>query len=91
VALDADGVGRRLDGTVAGAGIVLDEGLRRMIAAGLPPALVLTAATATAARAVRRDDLGRLAAGALADLVWWDEAWRPRRVWVGGREVALHV
>ncbi len=91
VVVDADGVGRRPDGTVCGAGIVLDEGMRRMIAAGLDPALVLTAATETAARAMRRDDLGRLAAGALADLVWWDEAWHPRRVWIGGREVALHV
>lgn len=85
---DDEGLGRRQDGTIAGAGIVLDEGVRRMIAAGLEPEAVLTACTRTAADSVRRDDLGRLAAGGLADLVWWDEHWFPQRVWVGGRDVA---
>ncbi len=87
VAVDEDGVGRRADGTIAGAGIVLDEGVRRMIAAGIDPATVLRAATEAPARALRRDDLGRLAQGALADLVWWDDDWVPRRVWIGGVEV----
>lgn len=85
---DDEGLGRRPDGTIAGAGIVLDEGVRRMITAGLEPEAVLTACTSTAADSVRRDDLGRLAAGGLADLVWWDQDWRPQRVWVGGRDVA---
>ena len=67
---------------------MLDEGVRRMIAAGIDPALVLTAGTETPARAIRAADLGRLRAGAHADLVWWDEAWQPRRVWVRGEEVA---
>ena len=86
VRMDPDGVGRRPDGTIAGAGIVLDEGIRRMIAAGIDPALVLTAATETPARAIRSADRGRLSAGAHADLVWWDEGWRPRRIWIGGQE-----
>lgn len=89
VANDATGLGRRPDGTLAGAGIVLDEGVRRMVAAGLDPAVVLAAATETPARSLGRADLGRLRAGALADLVWWDDDLRPRRVWLGGREVAL--
>ena len=88
VRVAADGSGRRPDGTLAGAGIVLDEGVRRMIRAGIDPAQVLTAATATAARAIGRDDLGGLAAGARADLVWWDDAFCPRRVWLGGRDIA---
>ncbi len=83
----ADGLARRPDGTIAGAGIVLDEGVRRMIAAGHDPAVVLSSATEVAARALRRDDIGHLRPGAVADLVWWDEAWRPARVWVGGSEV----
>lgn len=87
VTMGADGVGRRPDGTISGAGIVLDEGVRRMIGAGIDPAQVLIAATETAARAIRRPDLGRLTAGAHADLVWWDTEWHPRRVWIGGREV----
>lgn len=87
VALDADGLCRRADGTISGAGIVLDEGVRRMIAAGIAPGAVLRAATEAPAMALGRADLGRIAAGAAADLVWWDEDWRPRRVWIGGAEV----
>ncbi len=87
VTVGADGAGRRADGTLAGAGIVLDEGVRRMIAAGLDPAAVLHAATQAPADMLGRRDLGRLAPGALADLVWWDENWVPRRVWIGGIEV----
>jgi N-acetylglucosamine-6-phosphate deacetylase len=86
VTLDASGLGRRADGTVAGAGIVLDEGVRRMLAAGHDPAGVLASATEVPARALGRDDVGHLRVGAAADLVWWDAAWRPRRVWVGGWE-----
>ncbi len=89
VTADAHGVGRRADGTVAGAGIVLDEGVRRMIAAGIAPAAVLRAATEAPAATLGRADLGRIAPGALADLVWWDEEWVPRRVWVGGEEVPV--
>ena len=82
-----DGLGRRPDGTISGAGIVLDEGVRRMISAGISPAAVLQAATETAAAALRTPELGRLVPGAVADLVWWDEDWRPARVWLGGREI----
>lgn len=89
VANDETGLGRRLDGTIAGAGIVLDEGVRRMIAAGLDPATVLASCTEVPARSLRRTDIGRLAPGALADLVWWDSQWRPQRVWVGGAEVRV--
>ncbi len=87
VVADADGLGRRPDGTISGAGIVLDEGVRRMIRAGLDPAVALLAATEAPADAIGRPDLGRLAVGAQADLVWWDEAWVPRRVWVAGEEI----
>lgn len=91
VANDANGLGRRTDGTIAGAGIVLDEGVRRMIAAGLDPASVLSACTENAARSLQRSDVGHIAAGARADLVWWDAAWHPSSVWIGGRALALPV
>lgn len=84
-----DGLGRRDDGTIAGAGIVLEEGVRRMIHAGIDPACVLHAATQAPADLLGRPHFGRLAVGALADLVWWDEAWVPRRTWIGGTEVAI--
>jgi N-acetylglucosamine-6-phosphate deacetylase len=84
---DATGLARRPDGTIAGAGIVLDEGVRRMIAAGHDAAAVLASATEAPARSLRRDDIGHLRVGAVADLVWWDDAWTPRRVWMGGTEV----
>lgn len=85
--LDAQGLARRADGTIAGAGTLLDEGVRRMIAAGLDPAMVIDAATRVPAQALGRHDLGVIAAGAEADLVLWDAAWQPLRVWVRGRDV----
>jgi N-acetylglucosamine-6-phosphate deacetylase len=87
--LDEHGLGRRADGTISGAGTLLDEGVRRMIAVGLDPALVLDAATRVPALALGRDDLGRVAVGAHADLVLWDGGWQPVRVWVGGQEVGV--
>lgn len=90
VTVDASGTALRDDGTIAGSGIVLDEGVRRMIRTGIDPAQVLTAATATPARSLGRDDLGRLAPGARADLVWWDAEFRPCRVWLDGQDLA-HV
>ena len=87
--LGPDGLARRDDGTIAGAGIVLDEGIRRMVHAGIEPACVLHAATEAPADLLGRPDLGRIAVGAQADLVLWDEAWVPRRVWVGGMEIGL--
>ncbi len=89
VSVAADGAGRRADGSLAGAGVTLDEGVRRMIAAGVPAADALHAATEAPARMLRRDDLGRIALGALADLVLWDDDWVPRRVWIGGVETAV--
>ena len=50
----------------SGAGIVLDEGIRRMVAAGMDPAPVLASCTEVAARSLNRSDIGRIAPGALA-------------------------
>jgi len=86
---DAHGLGRRDDGTIAGAGIVLDEAVRRMVAAGMDPATVIASTTEVAAQSLGRTDIGHIAVGSLADLVWWDEDWNPRRVWIGGVEVDI--
>jgi len=89
VTLDGQGLGRRDDGTISGAGTLLDGTVRRLIGTGLDPAVVLDAATHIPAQAVGRGDLGRLAPGAIADLVLWDADWQPVRVWIAGQEVAL--
>lgn len=65
---------------------------------GMTAGEALEAATAGAASALRRPDLGRLEVGAAADLVAWDAehegafalhlgAVRPLRTWIGGAEV----
>jgi hypothetical protein len=64
--------GRVLVGTDAlkpCAGFLFHEELARLRACGLSPAAVLRAATAAAADTLGRPDLGRVAPGALADLV----------------------
>ncbi|WP_287787307.1 N-acetylglucosamine-6-phosphate deacetylase [Acidiphilium sp.] len=83
-----DGAARRPDGSLTGATITLDEGLRRLIGAGIAPASALRAATEAPAAALGLADRGRLAAGCLADLVWFDDAFEIRNAWIGG--TALH-
>jgi N-acetylglucosamine-6-phosphate deacetylase len=55
----------------------------------MDPATVIASTTEVAARSLGRTDIGHIAVGALADLVWWDEDWNPRRVWIGGVEVHI--
>jgi N-acetylglucosamine-6-phosphate deacetylase len=81
VARDARGVGVRADGTLAGAGITLDEGVRRLLGAGVPAAVALAAATSRPAAALDLADRGRIAPGARADLIWWGDDWQVRQVW----------
>jgi N-acetylglucosamine-6-phosphate deacetylase len=82
-----DGVPRNADGTIAGSALTLDLAVRNMISLGLPEAQVIEAASRVPADALGRTDVGRIAVGAKADLVWWSEGFHPRRTWVDGREV----
>ena len=59
----AKGVGLRADGTIAGAGITLDEGVRRLIAAGVAPEVALAAATTRRPRRSALPDRGRTRTG----------------------------
>jgi len=82
-----DVLARRLDGTIAGSSLSLDLAVRNLIGIGIDPALVLKSVTSVPADVLGRRDLGRLAKGSCADLVWWDEAYHPARTWVAGRPV----
>jgi N-acetylglucosamine-6-phosphate deacetylase len=83
-----DVLARNLDGTIAGSSLSLDLAVRNMIGIGISPELVLDAVTRVPADVLGRRDVGRLARGARADLVWWDGDYQPARTWVGGRPVA---
>jgi N-acetylglucosamine-6-phosphate deacetylase len=87
VLLTDDGVPRSPAGTIAGSALTLDRAVRNMISIGIDPAVALCAATVIPADVIGEPTLGRLAPGAVADLVWWDENMRPRKVWVAGEVV----
>ncbi|MDX6201825.1 MAG: N-acetylglucosamine-6-phosphate deacetylase [Frankiales bacterium] len=80
-----EGLARRTDGTIAGSSLSLDAAIRNLVDVGIAASDVLDAATRVPADVLGRTDLGRLATGAKADLVWWSDDLRPLRVWVGGQ------
>jgi len=84
VVMGANGVGQRAGGTIVGAGITLDEGVRRLIAAGVPPEVAFAAATSRPAAALGLTDRGRIEAGLRADLVWWSDDFAVQQVWAAG-------
>jgi len=74
---DTGGAAPRLgDGTLAGAGVALDQCLRNVIAWGLPPERALHAATAAPAGALGIADRGRLAPELPALVALFDSDWR---------------
>ncbi|MDX5930599.1 N-acetylglucosamine-6-phosphate deacetylase [Acidiphilium acidophilum] len=83
-AIAEGGAARRPDGTLTGATITLDEGIRRLIAAGIPPEAALHAATQAPAHAIGLTDRGRLAAGCRADLIWLDDDFNVQNTWIAG-------
>ncbi len=88
VTLGPQGVGLRADGTLAGSGITLDEGVRRLVAYGVAAEIALAAATSRPAEALGLVDRGRIAPGARADLIWWGDDFSVQRVWTAGEAVA---
>lgn len=78
------------DGTLAGADLDMALAVRNTVAMlGVPVETALRMASLTPATLLGRDrDLGRLAPGHRADLVWLDEALEGRDSWVAGRSMA---
>ncbi|MFC9969554.1 N-acetylglucosamine-6-phosphate deacetylase [Spirillospora sp. NPDC127200] len=77
----------RADGTIAGSGLRLDEAVGNAVSIGIDPVVAIDAATRVPADLIGRSDLGRIAPGAAADLVWLDDTHRARTTWINGQKV----
>jgi N-acetylglucosamine-6-phosphate deacetylase len=77
----------RPDGTLAGSALAMDRALANAVAAGMGLAAAVAAATRIPADLIGRPGLGRLAAGAAADIVWLGDDLVTRATWIGGEQV----
>lgn len=77
----------RADGTLAGSALRMDRAVANMVSAGVGLAEAVAAATRIPADLIGRPDLGRLAPGAAADLVWLSPDLTARAAWIGGELV----
>ena len=87
VDLPPGGAPVRPGGTLAGSALRMDQAVSNAVAVGLGLPEAVAAATRIPADLIGRPDLGRLAAGAAADLAWLgDDLWT-RATWVAGEQV----
>lgn len=82
----ADGVVRGPEGQLAGSALTMIEGVRNLQSLGVALEDALRAASTVPARVARRPDLGRIAPGAVADVVVLDDRLDVVRVLVDGGE-----
>lgn len=75
----------RVSGTIGGSALRLDEAVANAVNCGVDLVTAVDAATRIPADALGRTDLGRLATGAAADLVWLSDELRTQATWVAGR------
>ena len=87
ISVDALGLPRRSDGTIAGSGLRLDAAIANVVAAGVDLRSAVDAASRLPADILGRPDLGRIEAGATADLVWLGDDLSARASWLAGRLV----
>jgi N-acetylglucosamine-6-phosphate deacetylase len=87
IELPAEGPPVRADGTLAGSALRLDVAVANVIRLGIDPVTAIDAATRTPADLLGRADLGRIAPGAAADLVWFGGDYRAKTTWVAGEIV----
>lgn len=78
----------RDDGTIAGSALRLDDSVANAVGLGVDLATAVAAASTVPADLLGRTDLGRIAPGATADLVWLGDDLRAVGTWVGGVRVA---
>ena len=77
----------RADGTLAGSALRMDAAISNMVAAGIDLAGAVAAATRIPADLIGRPDLGRIAAGAAADLTWLSAGLTTAATWVAGQQI----
>ena len=87
ITLPESGPPVRDDGTLAGSALRLDEAIGNAVGLGIDPAVAVAAASRTPADLIGRGDLGRIAPGVPADLVWLGDDYRTRKTWIGGTAV----
>jgi N-acetylglucosamine-6-phosphate deacetylase len=85
ISVDPLGLPRRADGTIAGSGLRLDAAIANVVAAGVDLRSAVDAASRLPADMLGRPDLGRIEAGATADLVWLGDDLSARATWLAGR------
>ncbi|HEX4256550.1 MAG TPA: N-acetylglucosamine-6-phosphate deacetylase [Streptosporangiaceae bacterium] len=74
----------RPDGTLAGSALRMDVAVSNMVSVGVSLPEAVAAATRIPADLIGRPDLGRIAAGARADLTWLGEGLRAQATWIAG-------
>lgn len=83
---DADGTPPvREDGTLAGSALRMDVAVANAVDVGVSVPDAVAAASRIPADLIGRRELGRLVAGAAADLAWLSDEFRARATWVGGQ------
>ncbi len=88
ILIEAEGEpARRPDGTLSGSGATLAACVRNVVGLGVSLETVLRSATSTPAAVLGRADVGCIAPGAHADLVWLDYDLTVRRTWLAGNEL----
>jgi N-acetylglucosamine-6-phosphate deacetylase len=77
----------RADGTIAGSALRMDQAVAHAVSCGLPLPAAVAAASRIPADLIGRADLGRIAPGAAADMVWLSPDLTTWATWIGGRLV----
>ena len=77
----------RADGTLAGSALRMDVAVANAVRCGASLAAAVAAATRIPADLIGRPELGRIAAGAAADLVWLGPDLWTRATWIAGQLV----